>query len=124
MSEGYPLSLSPVEQLAHLDPAVAAELETVFAAVSLEQFQEQSGLGLAELTQQVTYRTAQGERTGTVAAMLTHPECPVGGWVREGFAQEGLAGVQKKFDLIQALDPKISVTISEQAFAREQLKKK
>jgi hypothetical protein len=108
-----------VESLDQLDEHTRAELETIFEDTSLDRFSEETGLGLHELSQQVTYQTRDGTKTGTVASMLSHEDCPVGTWARNKYSKEGVAGVQRLFTNLHDMDPGVSVKFSEQTLAPE-----
>lgn len=56
-----------------------------------------------------------GSWKGTVAQMLSDPRCPVGATVREAHATEGIEGVQKAFEGLKMMAPKVDLVVSAKA---------
>jgi hypothetical protein len=122
-SEGFPSPFGN-EFTDELDAQTRAELEAVFAVTSLEQFEEETGLGLAELAQQVTYETSDGTKMGTVAAMLSHADCPMGKWTRAAYQKGGIDEVKEMYQDLSRREPSLELKITPQTYAREADKKK
>ncbi|HXR49471.1 MAG TPA: hypothetical protein VN778_00375 [Verrucomicrobiae bacterium] len=122
--EGLSSPAQEPQSIADLDPQTRAELEGVFAKTSLEQFQNETGFGVAELAQYVTYETTEGVQTATVATMLSHDSCPMGKWTRNAYKKGGLAEVQDMYQDLSKREPGLNIVVSEQVLARENPKKK
>lgn len=124
MREMPPSQVTDSELPPDLDPAVLAELQRVFDEVTPEQFEAETGLGIPELSQWVTYEDGEGAtHAATVAVMLTHTKCPVGKWVRNAYVKEGLRGVEELFTDLHKREPGLALQISEPTRERAAKKK-
>lgn len=112
-TEGFPV--------AERTEVLEAPIDSIFqqdGSLNEQHLGEQYGIGILEAEQVVTF----GTYTGSVAQMLADPRCPVGGMIRTAYNDGGLEGVAQKFGVLNQMDPKFKVEISEETIVREEVK--
>lgn len=97
--------------------SVAPRDEVEFDA---DYYRDNYGLEPEDIQQEVVF----GSYRGTFEQALRDEKCPIGGILRQAYADGGLSEVQAKVEGFKILDPNFGITFSEASLLRDALVKK
>lgn len=118
-AEGLSMRPGPQSEQAHPDVVVGQDGQHSAEVLGHDSqyYQEQFGLSIGEVSQTVNYN---GKEATLAEVLVQHKDCPLGGWVREAYAEGGREAVTEKFEFMGKLSKDFVVVLDESSPEVEQ----